>query len=261
MSTITSQFTIRDEYQAHPETCTIYITIIKTETHKYDITYDATYTHEIATCLHPLAHEENADMDGIIVHKNQVTDGITQMLLMSDDRVQDISGFTSPMEYKCKLMRSLLPLCGAIQHTPAMPTGKTHFTVRDVDPNHTGKTHFTVRDVDPNHTGKTHFTVRDVDPNHTETCTIYITIIKTETHKYDITYDATYTHESAKCLHPLANEENADMDGIIVHKNQVTDGITQMLLMPDDRVQDISGFTSPMEYKCKLMRSLQHLWD
>ena len=106
MSTITSQFTIHDEYHAHPCMCTMCITLTETP-HTYVLVYVPTYTHESAKCLHPLAHEENADMDGIIVHKNQVTDDITQMLLMPDDSVPDISGFTTQVEYKCMLMRSL----------------------------------------------------------------------------------------------------------------------------------------------------------
>lgn len=64
-------------------------------------------------------------------------------------------------------------------------------------------------------------------------------------------------------LHPLYDkyEKYQDLEGVIVHKNEVTDSMVKHLLMNENELHKfISPHTEPVRYKCDIIKGLALHW-
>lgn len=64
-------------------------------------------------------------------------------------------------------------------------------------------------------------------------------------------------------LHPLYDkcEKYQDLDGVRVHKNEVTAAMVKHLLMSENELQKfISPLTEPIRYKCDIIKGLALHW-
>ena len=81
---------------------------------------------------------------------------------------------------------------------------------------------------------------------------------------YDISYSYEYSnHESALRADPFfysKNKQEIDNFGVIVYKNEMTDQMINYLLMDPEELSQKCGMFW-VQYKIKIMESLNNLWD
>lgn len=84
---------------------------------------------------------------------------------------------------------------------------------------------------------------------------------------YDISYYYTFSDETEKSkrAHPFFYNkkiiESDDINGVIIIKNKMTESMVEYLLMDADKLSKCIGNTWWIQYKIKIMESLNLLWD
>ena len=84
---------------------------------------------------------------------------------------------------------------------------------------------------------------------------------------YDITYYYTYSSEAKEALraHPFYYNqkirESDDSNGVIIVKNNMTETMINYLLMNEEELSKQIGNTWWMQYKIKIMETLNLFWD
>ena len=114
-------------------------------------------------------------------------------------------------------------------------------------------------------TRQSHFVIQDhFDPNLN--CQVFVTAktlrFENGEEYYDLHYRYQYNSDSAKHLNPFNDSLLSQSDeGDIIKKNDMTRLMVEYLLMEIDQLGEMTGKTSPIEYKSQIMRSLSLFWD
>lgn len=81
---------------------------------------------------------------------------------------------------------------------------------------------------------------------------------------FDISYTYSYPNSGSQRANPFnysKNIERADMEGVIVFKNSLTEKLVEYLIMDQEETEKVSGGTYWLQYKIKVMETLANFWD
>jgi hypothetical protein len=126
--------------------------------------------------------------------------------------------------------------------------------------------------IDVKPTREAEFKMQDIFDNQEQHyCKLRITVIEmtyvSGQKYYDISYFYTFSSEDddSKRAHPFFYNkkfiESDDVNGVIVIKNPMTEEMVNMLLMDVNKFNKCIGHTWWMQYKIKIMESLNTFWD
>lgn len=97
-------------------------------------------------------------------------------------------------------------------------------------------------------------------------CSVKINIqeveyIDTKKKYYYISYE--YDVDKTNILHPFYRDKSMEehLDGEIIYKNELTDKLTEYLLMDDKILETKTGMTTVTDYRINIMRMISNLWD
>lgn len=106
----------------------------------------------------------------------------------------------------------------------------------------------------------------DAEQN-TEYCYVTINVkskISGEKPIFDISYTYSYPNSRSQKANPFnysKNIEVADMEGVIVFRNSLTEKLLEYLMMGKTETEKVSGGTDWLQYKIKVMETLANFWD
>ena len=85
--------------------------------------------------------------------------------------------------------------------------------------------------------------------------------IDTKKKYYYISYE--YDVDETNILHPFYCDKSMEehLDGEIIYKNELTDKLTEYLLMNDEILATKTGMTTVTDYRINIMRMISTLWD
>jgi len=193
---------------------------------------------------HPFATFSNdVKFESFIVHKNSLTQILTEFLLMNYTDLEKVSGSTTGERYKTIIMEIL-----------------ALYKITDAEELSTG-----ALSVD----SKTPYYTLDVTEKELKyECGYYY---------YDIGYEFKFISSDTcsleenikheKLAHPFASfssDDDTKFEGVIVYKNDLTKMLVEFLLMDYEELETKIQHTlkvSPQSYKSNVMESLALLWD